>query len=63
MNRLDLEDCESHNRIREAYLAIASQEPDRVTVIDAQADVDSIHKLIAAEVNGLLRTKGTGREL
>ena len=63
MNRLDLEDCESHNRIREAYLAIASQEPNRVSVIDAQADVDSIHKLIAAEVNDLLRTKGMGREL
>ena len=63
MNRLDLEVRETHNRIREAYLSIASQEPNRVSVIDAQADVDSIHKLIAAEVNGLLRTKGMGRKL
>lgn len=63
MNRLDLEDFESHNRIREAYLAIASQEPDRITVIDAQADLDSVHKLIKTEIDCLLRTKGMERNL
>ena len=63
MNRLDLEDFESHNRIRESYLAIASQEPNRITVIDAQADVDSVHESIKAEVDCLLRTKGMERNL
>ena len=62
MNRLDLEDFESHNRIREAYLAIANLEPNRITVIDAVAKVDSIHKLIKAEVDGLLLTKGMERK-
>ena len=63
MNRLDLEDFDSHNRIREAYLTIARQEPDRITVIDAQANVDSIHELIKAEVDDLLRMKGMERKL
>lgn len=63
MNRIDLEDFDSHNRIREAYLTIARQEPDRISVIDAQANVDSIHELIKAEVDGLLRIKGMERNL
>ena len=63
MNRLDLEDFDSHNRIREAYLTIARQEPDRITVIDAQANVDSTHELIKAEVDDLLRMKGMERKL
>lgn len=62
MNRLDLEDFESHNRVREAYLAIASQEPGRIKIIDAQVNVDSIHKLIKTEIDNLLRTRGMERK-
>ena len=63
MNRLDLEDFESHNRVREAYLAIASQEPDRIRIIDDMTNVDSIHELIKSDVDDLLRTRGMEREL
>ena len=63
MNRLDLEDFESHKRVREAYLAIASQEPDRIKIIDALSNVDSIHELIKTGLNDLLRTRGMGRKL
>ncbi len=63
MNRLDLEDLKSHNRVREAYLAIARQEPDRLKIIDAMANVDSIHELIKTDVDCLLRTRGMKRKL
>ena len=58
MNRLDMEDIESHQRVREGYLAIASQEPHRVKVIDAQSSVDLVYESIKADVDRLLRTKG-----
>ena len=54
MNRLDLEDFQSHKRVRYGYLAIARQEPDRIKVIDAMSDADSIHELIKLDVDGLL---------
>ena len=62
MNRLDLEDPEFHRRVREGYLAIASEEPDRVKVVDAQASVDLVSESIKAEVDRLLETRGVKRK-
>ena len=43
-----------HQRRRAAYLAIASDEPQRCRVIDASKPVDAIAKEIAAIVDDML---------
>ncbi len=40
-DRFEREKLDFHRRIREGYLAIARQEPDRVKVIDAARDIES----------------------
>ncbi len=51
MDRLELEDIEFHQRVRQGYLAIAGQEPDRVKIIDAQTNPDCVYEQIKAEVD------------
>jgi dTMP kinase len=51
MDRLELEDIEFHRRVRQGYLAMASHEPNRVKVIDAQASADRVYEQIKAEVD------------
>ena len=42
-DRLDSEDTAFHRRVRDAYLQIAGQEPERVRVIDASGSVQETH--------------------
>jgi dTMP kinase len=42
-DRLDSEDAAFHTRVRQAYLEIASREPDRVRIIDASGSIDETH--------------------
>ena len=51
MDRLELEAIEFHQRVRQGYLAIASQEPNRVKMIDAQVSADRVYERIKAEVD------------
>jgi dTMP kinase len=53
-DRLEAEASEFHDRVRDAYLAIADREPDRFLVVDASRPVDEIAGLIRARVAGLL---------
>lgn len=53
-DRLEAEASEFHDRVREAYLAIADREPDRFLVVDASRPVDEIAGLIRSRVAGLL---------
>jgi dTMP kinase len=53
-DRLEAEASEFHDRVRDAYLAIADREPDRFLVVDASRPVDQIAGLIRARVAGLL---------
>jgi dTMP kinase len=55
LNRLELEELEFHRRLREGFLEIAAQEPNRVMVIDAQMCVDDVYQEIQAAVNRLLK--------
>ncbi len=41
-DRLDGEDLEFHRRVREAYLALASRQPERVRVVDARGGADEV---------------------
>lgn len=45
-DRMESAGIEFHNRVREGYLKIAEQEPDRIKVIDAKKSIEEIHKEI-----------------
>ena len=51
MDRLEGENIEFHRQLRQGYLAIASQEPQRVKIIDAQQTADRVYAQIKAEVD------------
>jgi len=46
VNRFELETIEFHNRVREGYLQIAREEPDRVKIIDASGGIEEVNKKI-----------------
>ncbi|HMA76648.1 MAG TPA: dTMP kinase [Candidatus Krumholzibacteriaceae bacterium] len=50
-DRLELEDIEFHKRVREGYLRIAEGERQRVRVIDASRDIDSVLFEISEVIN------------
>lgn len=43
-DRLESEGKEFHNRVRNGYLEIAKQEPERIKVIDASMSIEEIHE-------------------
>jgi dTMP kinase len=45
-NRIEQEGFSFHKRVREGYLKIAEEEPDRIRVIGADLPVEEIHKKI-----------------
>jgi len=51
-NRMEAESLEFHRKVREGFLRIAEQEPERVIVIDGTADVESVHRAIISAVEG-----------
>jgi dTMP kinase len=44
--RLDDEDLEFHQRVWEAYYALARSEPERVKLVDGRADLDTIERAV-----------------
>jgi dTMP kinase len=56
-NRMDMETTEFYSRVREAYLRIAGQEPERFRVIDADAPIDEVHSKVLAIVTRFLSEK------
>ena len=52
-SRLEGEDLAFHRRVREGYLAIAREHPDRFAVIDADRSIDEIF----ADVLAVLRER------
>ncbi|GAB3601379.1 dTMP kinase [Microbacterium tumbae] len=54
-DRLEAEKSEFHTRVREAFLALASAEPDRFLVVDASAPASEIAAAVRARVAPLLR--------
>lgn len=45
-DRFEREALSFHRRVRDGYLAIAEKEPERVKVIDASKDVETVHREI-----------------
>lgn len=44
VNRLDMESLAFHRKVREGYLAIADEEPQRVVVLDANRPLESVEQ-------------------
>jgi dTMP kinase len=63
-DRLDIENPEFHNRVRDAYLEIAQANPERIKVIDARGTVQQTHAAVTdlvlyfLEERGLMRPAG-----
>lgn len=43
-DRMESEDKEFHNRVRNGYLKLAEEEPNRIKVLDAAKSIDEIHE-------------------
>jgi len=53
-DRLDIEDMGFYERVRQAYLNIATAEPERIRIIDANQAVEDIHAQMTKIVNEFL---------
>ncbi len=63
-DRLEAEALVFHERVRAAYRAAREREPDRIKVIDARADADSVHESVLQQVLTVLeapRVNGPNR--
>jgi dTMP kinase len=56
-DRLDIENAEFHGRVREAYLQIASAEPERVIVVDASGPVEQTQERVKEVVVSFLQQR------
>jgi len=57
MDRMESERIEFHKRLRDGFLTIACQEPDRIKVIDVQVNPDRVYEQIKAEVDRRINEK------
>lgn len=57
-DRLDSENAEFHNRVRDAYLRIARAEPERVKVVETNQPVELTHERVKEIVIPFLRSRG-----
>ncbi len=62
-NRMDEQSLAYHRRVREGYLQMAAQDPERWLVIDATLAVEIIHAAIYDKVNALLQAGHSTRAL
>lgn len=53
--RFENEDAAFHIRVRQGYLALAAEEPDRIRVVDASRPPDQVQKAIREIADGMLR--------
>jgi len=53
-DRIESEEIDFHRRVRDGFLKIAEQEPDRLKIIPAVDTIDNIHKKIVNIIQPLL---------
>lgn len=58
-DRMESEKVEFYERVREAYLALAAEAPQRITVIDASVELERVRTQVAAAVEPLLKQEFT----
>ncbi|MEH7887045.1 dTMP kinase [Bacillus sp. JJ1609] len=54
VNRLDLENLEFHQKVREGYMILADRFADRIVKIDASRELDSVYKDAEAKIKDVL---------
>lgn len=54
VNRIDLADADYHQRVRDQYLALAAESPNRWIVVDAQGEPDVVESIIWRQVRNAL---------
>ena len=54
-DRMEQEDLEFHERVRQGFLKIAEKEPERFLIVDGRKTVEEIHEEVLKEVLGRLR--------
>ena len=59
-DRLEAEGVAFQRRVREAYLRLASEEPARVRLVDADGSADEVASRIDAEVSSVVSACGNG---
>lgn len=57
-DRLDAENDEFHTRVREAYLRLAREEPERVRIVETNHPVEVTHERVKDIVIPFLRSRG-----
>jgi dTMP kinase len=57
-DRLDSEDIVFHTRVRDAYLAIAAADPERVRIIDTSGPAENTHARVKEIVLPFLKDRG-----
>jgi dTMP kinase len=58
MDRFEKEALSFHNKVKEAYVKLSKEEPDRFFVINGNAEVEEVQKRIRDKVEKLLKTYG-----
>jgi thymidylate kinase len=53
-DRFEREDRTFHGRIREGYLSLAAEEPERFRIIDSAADVETVRREVCRHLTALL---------
>jgi len=53
-DRLELEDIEFHQRVRNGYHNLVEKEPERIKLIDASAGIQEIHKRISSIITNFI---------
>ncbi len=53
-DRLDSEETDFYQRVRDGYLGLAASEPERIAVLDASQDLAQVQAAIAVEINRLV---------
>lgn len=54
VNRLDLENLEFHQKVREGYIILAERFADRIVKIDASRDLETVYEDAEAKIKDLL---------
>ncbi|MEA3486940.1 MAG: dTMP kinase [Thermodesulfobacteriota bacterium] len=57
-DRFEKEHLRFHETIRNGYLALAEENPDRFRIIDASRDVDTVHQEVRIHLEGLIERQG-----
>jgi len=57
-DRFEKEHLKFHETIRNGYLALAEENPDRFRIIDASRDVDTVHREVRIHLEGLIERQG-----